>query len=192
MSLTRQGWAAVAAAAVGFGLAGCGGSSRAPGVVLAPQGGATTEHVAATTSSTTTTPTTTTSVSTPKTGPLARQPVIQKISGKPPTHLVSKDLVVGTGATAKTGSSVVVNYVGALYKNNKIFDSSWKRHQTFGPFTLGQGAVIKGWDQGIVGMKVGGRRELIIPPNLAYGASGSGSIPPNATLVFIVDLLSAH
>ncbi|HWD65584.1 MAG TPA: FKBP-type peptidyl-prolyl cis-trans isomerase, partial [Solirubrobacteraceae bacterium] len=75
---------------------------------------------------------------------------------------------------------------------DKVFDSSWTRHQTFGPFTLGQGAVIKGWDQGVVGMKVGGRRELIIPSSLAYGKAGSGStIPPNSALVFVVDLLSS-
>jgi peptidylprolyl isomerase len=85
---------------------------------------------------------------------------------------------------------VTVNYVGVLYSNGKEFDSSWKSGK---PFTtaLTQGAVIPGWVQGIPGMKVGGRRELVIPPGLAYGAKGAGSaIPPNSTLVFVVDLLS--
>jgi peptidylprolyl isomerase len=78
-----------------------------------------------------------------------------------------------------------------LYNGGKEFDASWKRNQTF-PFTLGQGSVIKGWDQGLVGMKVGGRRELIIPPALAYGAAGSPpTIPGNSTLIFVVDLLAA-
>ena len=103
---------------------------------------------------------------------------------------MTKDLIVGSGSAAKTGSTVTVNYVGVLYKGGKEFDSSWKTGQPFSPFRLGAGSVIPGWDKGIVGMKVGGRRELIIPPDLAYGKSGSPpTIPPNATLVFVVDLL---
>ncbi len=109
-----------------------------------------------------------------------------------PTHLVIKDLITGTGATVKSGSDVTVNYVGVLYKTGKVFDASWTRHQTFGPFQIGVGAVIKGWDQGLLGMRVGGRRELIIPPSLAYGKTGQApTIPGNATLLFIVDLLKA-
>ena len=78
--------------------------------------------------------------------------------------------------------------MGVSWSNGKEFDSSWKRHQTF-PFTLGQGSVIQGWDHGVVGMKAGGRRMLVIPPDLAYGASGSPpSIGPNETLVFVIDL----
>jgi peptidylprolyl isomerase len=85
---------------------------------------------------------------------------------------------------------VTVNYVGVLFHGGKEFDASWKRNEPF-VFTLGQGAVIKGWDQGVAGMKVGGRRELIIPANLAYGSKGAGSsIPPNAPLVFVIDLLA--
>jgi peptidylprolyl isomerase len=104
---------------------------------------------------------------------------------------VTKEIVTGTGAEAKTGSAVAVNYVGALYKTGKVFDASWKRNEPF-TFTLGKGQVIPGWEQGVVGMKVGGRRELIIPAALGYGVKGSPpSIPPNETLVFIVDLLSA-
>jgi peptidylprolyl isomerase len=172
-------------------LAACGGSSKAPGVTLAPSGGATTEAAVATTSTSSTA--TTPSVATPKPpSPLSKKPVIVVPKTPPPTKLVVKDLITGTGATAKSGSTVTVNYVGVLYKNGKEFDSSWKTGQPFAPFKLGTGAVIPGWDQGLVGMKVGGRRELIIPPNLAYGASGSGStIPPNSTLIFVVDLLAA-
>lgn len=185
----------ITAASLGVAVAGCGGSS-AGGVVLAPQGGATVEKLTATAStpsSTTTTPTTpTATVTTPSSGPLSKRPVITRPTGPAPSKLVTKDLVTGTGAAAKSGSSVTVNYVGELYSNGKVFDASWNRNQTFGPFTLGQHAVISGWDQGLVGMKVGGRRELIIPPSLAYGKAGSPpTIPANATLVFVVDLLAA-
>ena len=111
--------------------------------------------------------------------------------GAAPTHLIKIDLIKGTGPVAGPHSTVTVNYVGALFKNGKVFDSSWKRHQTFGPFQLGAGAVIKGWDEGLVGMRVGGRRMLIIPPSLGYGQTGSPpAIPGNATLVFVVDLLA--
>ena len=86
---------------------------------------------------------------------------------------------------------MTVNYVGVLYKGGTEFDSSWKRKEPFA-FTLGKGQVIPGWDQAIAGMKVGGRRELIIPAPLAYGAKGAPpKIPPNSTLVFVVDLLAA-
>ena len=99
------------------------------------------------------------------------------------------NLIVGTGPEAKAGESVTVNYVGALYKGGKVFDASWKRHEPFS-FVLGKGQVIPGWDQGVAGMKVGGRRVLIIPAPLAYGTKGSPpTIPPNAALVFVVDLL---
>jgi peptidylprolyl isomerase len=191
MTSKRQGLVAVLVAALGCGLAGCGSASTSPGVVTVPSGGATAQAASATTTTSTST-TSTTTVKTPTSGPLSKAPVMPKTSGKPPTKLVVKDLVKGTGAAAKAGSAVVVNYTGELYSNDKVFDSSWTRHQTFGPFTLGQGAVIPGWDQGLVGMRVGGRRELIIPPSLAYKKAGSGStIPPNATLVFVVDLLSS-
>jgi peptidylprolyl isomerase len=181
---------AFAAAAMGAGLAACGGSSKAPGVMLAPGGGATTENVTSTAAAPT--PTTTTAVSTPTAGPLSKEPVITLPKGAPPKKLYTKDLIVGTGATAASGDEVSVNYVGELYKNGKVFDASWKDTpgKAFGPFQLGAGAVIPGWDQGLVGMKVGGRRELIIPPSLAYGAKGSPpTIPANATLIFVVDLL---
>ena len=188
----KAGITVLAAASIGLGLAGCG-SSKAPGVQLAPSAGLTQEPATATVTTPTTTQTTTTSVSTPKTGPLSKEPVIKLPKGPPPTKLKVVDLIKGTGPAAKDGDEISVNYVGELYSNGKIFDASWKDTpgKAFGPFQLGAGAVIKGWDEGLVGMKVGGRRELIIPPSLAYGAAGSPpTIPKNATLVFVVDLLS--
>jgi peptidylprolyl isomerase len=115
-------------------------------------------------------------------------PKVTVPKGAPPKETTTKDLEEGTGATAKSGDVVSVNYVGVNYKTGKAFDASWSRGEPF-TFTLGGGEVISGWDEGIEGMKVGGRRELIIPPNHAYGASGAPpAIPPNETLVFVVDL----
>ena len=129
-------------------------------------------------------------VGTPTSGPLATEPKVTPPSGAPPTKLVTKDLIVGTGPTAEAGDKVTVNYVGILFKGGKEFDASWKRKEPF-EFGLGAGQVIKGWDQGVVGMKVGGRRELVIPSELAYGKTGSPpTIPANAPLVFVIDLLS--
>jgi peptidylprolyl isomerase len=126
---------------------------------------------------------------TPTSGPLASEPKVTPPSGPAPAKLEKKDLVVGTGKEAKAGDTVTVNYVGVLYKGGKEFDASWKRKEPF-QFKLGQGQVIKGWDQGVAGMKVGGRRELVIPAELAYGKTGSPpAIPPSAPLVFVVDLL---
>lgn len=102
--------------------------------------------------------------------------------------LVIEDLVVGTGATAAVADTVNVHYVGTLTNGTK-FDSSYDRGQTFA-FRVGAGQVIAGWDQGIPGMRVGGKRRLTIPPSLAYGNQARGSIPPNSTLVFEVDLVS--
>ena len=106
----------------------------------------------------------------------------------PNAKLVQTDLVVGKGAEAKTGDTVSVHYVGTL-TNGTEFDSSRKRGTPF-VFTLGKGQVIRGWDQGVAGMKVGGKRKLVIPPALAYGDHGMGSvIPPNSTLTFEVELV---
>jgi peptidylprolyl isomerase len=139
----------------------------------------------------TTTEPTATAGTTPTSGPLATEPTITVPKGTAPTTLVTKEIITGTGAEAKAGNSVTVNYVGALYSNGKVFDASWNRKEPF-TFTLGQGQVIPGWDKGVAGMKVGGRRELIIPAELAYGKPGRPpTIPPNSALVFIVDLLSA-
>lgn len=101
--------------------------------------------------------------------------------------LSSTDEVVGTGAEAKAGQTVTVNYVGTLTDGTK-FDSSYDRNQPFS-FKLGAGEVIQGWDQGVAGMKVGGKRKLVIPPSLGYGAQANGKIPANSTLVFEVELL---
>ena len=114
-----------------------------------------------------------------------------KVTGKPKTTssgLQYWDIVVGTGATAVAGKPVKVHYTGWL-TNGKKFDSSVDRGQPFS-FPLGGGQVIKGWDEGVAGMKVGGKRQLRIPPELGYGARGAGgAIPPNATLIFDVELL---
>ncbi|MFO1104223.1 MAG: FKBP-type peptidyl-prolyl cis-trans isomerase [Methylocystis sp.] len=108
------------------------------------------------------------------------------------TGLQYKDTKVGTGATAKVGQTAAVHYTGWLYNNGdkgKKFDSSRDRGQPF-EFPLGQGQVIKGWDEGVEGMKVGGKRTLVIPPDLGYGARGAGGvIPPNAWLIFDVELV---
>ncbi|MCC6755247.1 MAG: FKBP-type peptidyl-prolyl cis-trans isomerase [Solirubrobacterales bacterium] len=119
---------------------------------------------------------------------LDQRPKLAASSEAAPTVLLKKDIVVGDGAEAKEGDEVTVQYVGALFDSGKEFDASWTRNQPF-TFTIGQGQVIKGWDEGIVGMKVGGRRVLVIPPDLGYGPQGSPpTIPGNATLVFVVDL----
>ena len=105
-----------------------------------------------------------------------------------PSGLTYKDVTEGTGAEAKKGDQVSVHYTGWLMDGTK-FDSSKDRNEPF-EFPLGAGHVIKGWDEGVAGMKVGGTRKLTIPPNLGYGARGAGGvIPPNATLVFEVELL---
>ncbi len=117
------------------------------------------------------------------------KPKVEVPSGAAPKKLVEKELIEGEGEEAKAGDKVTVQYVGVLYDNGKEFDASWNRGEPFA-FTLGNSEVIAGWDQGIEGMKVGGRRELIIPPELAYGSEAVGPIPANSTLVFVVDLLS--
>ena len=117
------------------------------------------------------------------------KPTVTVPKGAPPKKLEVKDLEEGTGAEAKAGDEVTVQYVGVNYKNGKEFDASWDRGEPF-PLQLGAGMVIPGWEQGIEGMKVGGRRELIIPPELAYGPEGSPpAIGPNETLIFVIDLL---
>lgn len=113
-------------------------------------------------------------------------------SGTPLTKLEIQDGVVGTGATAEAGDTVTVNYVGVL-SNGTVFDASANHGNQGFTFKLGAGQVIKGWDQGVVGMKVGGKRLLAIPAALAYGSQGAGSaIPPNADLYFEVDLLNVQ
>ena len=134
---------------------------------------------------------TTAAVKTPTSGPLSKEPTVTPPSGPAPTKLATKEIIAGTGTEAKAGDAVTVNYVGVLYHSGKVFNASWETKETF-PFTLGKGQVIPGWEQGVVGMKVGGRRELVIPASLAYGAKGSPpKIPANEPLVFVVDLLGA-
>jgi peptidylprolyl isomerase len=116
------------------------------------------------------------------------KPKVKVPKGAPPKSLQIKDLEKGTGVVAKEGDLLRLNYVGVNYKTGKEFDASWGRGETL-PITLGAGTVIPGWEKGLKGMRVGGRRELIIPPNLGYGSAGSPPvIPPNETLIFVVDL----
>jgi FKBP-type peptidyl-prolyl cis-trans isomerase len=118
------------------------------------------------------------------------KPVVPPQTGAPPKKLVVKDIVVGKGPAAKKGDKLSMQYVGVLYKGGEQFDASWDNGSPF-DFTLGKGNVIPGWDKGLVGIKAGGRRMLIIPAKLGYGAQGQPpTIPPNAALVFIVDALS--
>jgi peptidylprolyl isomerase len=163
----------VAGLALAVAIAGCGGSSaKAKGVVLAPSQGLTAPPPPP-----------------PLPAALSHQPTVTVPKSPPPNHLVIKDLIKGTGPVATPTSTVSVQYVGVLYKTGKQFDASWSNGTgTPVQFSL-SGGVIKGWTQGIPGMRVGGRRELIIPPSLAYGSKGSGSkIPPNSTLIFVIDL----
>jgi peptidylprolyl isomerase len=178
--MPKRALTATMLAATSLGLAACGGSSKAPGVQLAPSAGLTAEPA-------------TTPVKVP--AALSQEPTFAIPSTPPPSTLVKKDLITGTGAPAAPGKTITVNYVGKVYKTGKVFDASWTRHQTFttalSPTTPTTQGVIPGWVEGIAGMKVGGRRELIIPPSLAYGKAGQPpTIPPNSTLVFVVDLLS--
>lgn len=116
------------------------------------------------------------------------KPKVVPPKGAPPKKLVVNDLEEGSGPAAKAGDEVSVQYVGVNYKSGEEFDASWDRGEPF-TFSLGAGQVIPGWDQGVEGMKVGGRRELVIPPSLGYGSAGAPpAIPPNETLVFVVDL----
>jgi peptidylprolyl isomerase len=120
--------------------------------------------------------------------PAKGEPKVPDVTGKAPTNLETKDLKVGRGKAAKDGDKLTVNYVGVSCSTGTAFDASYTRHQPF-TFTLGGHQVITGWDKGMVGMKVGGRRELVIPASMGYGTTGSGSIKPNETLIFVVDLV---
>ena len=119
---------------------------------------------------------------------LGTKPEVPAPTGTPPAELATDDVVVGEGTAAKPGDHVHVHYVGVSFSNGKQFDSSWDRGAPF-DFPLGAGRVIKGWDFGVTGMREGGRRTLVIPPELGYGARGMGPIAPNETLVFVVDLV---
>lgn len=116
------------------------------------------------------------------------KPEVPAPSGDPPTELVIKDVVKGKGPKAKAGDQLTMQYVGVSWSNGQQFDASWDNGQPF-PFQLGAQMVIPGWDQGMVGMRKGGRRLLVIPPDLGYGPAGAGPIGPNETLIFAVDLV---
>ena len=196
--MTNRSLAAPALALAALALAGCG-SSAAPGIQAAPSGGriasAATTPTTTTTTPTTTTPTTTTPKPTvPLPAAFKTKPTVAIPSGPPPKKLVIKDLIKGTGPAATPTSTVTVQYVGVLYKGGKQFDASWN-DGTGQPVTFPLNGVIQGWTLGIPGMKEGGRRELIIPPSLAYknvarpgSGAGHAAIPANSTLVFVIDL----
>ena len=117
------------------------------------------------------------------------KPEIEFFDPEPPTDLVVTDITAGDGAEATAGSTVEVHYVGVTHSSGEEFDASYNRGQPLS-FRLGVGQVISGWDQGVTGMKVGGRRQLVIPPHLGYGDRGAGGvIGPGETLIFVVDLL---
>ena len=158
-------------------LAGCGGGDNNSG----DESTATPEAAATDTA----TPSATETPAAP-----AKKPTVKVPKGKPPSKLVIKDLKEGTGPAAQAGQTVTVQYVGVNFKGGKQFDASWDRGEPFS-FPLGGGQVIQGWDQGVQGMKVGGRRMLVIPPDLGYGPDGQPPvIKPNETLVFVIDLLA--
>jgi peptidylprolyl isomerase len=121
------------------------------------------------------------------------KPKVTVPNGPPPKKLEIEEIEEGTGAMAKAGDEVSVQYAGVGYESGEEFDSSWSRNAEPFTFGLGAGQVIPGWDEGVQGMKVGGRRGLIIPPELAYGEAGSPpAIGPNETLIFVIDLLAVR
>jgi peptidylprolyl isomerase len=163
MPLARRPLLLVLALAALMAVAGCGSDSEEPASKSTPEAAATPERT---------------------------KPEITVPKGKAPKKLVVKDIEEGAGQPAKAGDQVTVQYVGISFLNGRQFDASWDRGEPF-QFQLGSGSVIPGWDQGVEGMKVGGRRQLVIPPDLAYGPQGSPpTIGPNETLVFVIDLLS--
>lgn len=119
------------------------------------------------------------------------KPTIDVPTGDPPADLLIEDLVVGDGPEATPGCTPVMHYAGVAWSTGEEFDASWNRGQTFS-FRLGAGEVIGGWDQGVAGMRVGGRRQLTIPPHLGYGSRGVGPIKGGETLIFVVDLLDVR
>ena len=130
-----------------------------------------------------------TATATPDPTDLKVKPEVLSPGGDPPARLVKEDVVPGKGKRAAKGDQVTVQYVGVSYSTGQQFDASWDSGQPF-PFTLGEGQVIPGWDEGVAGMRVGGRRRLTIPPDMAYGSAGSPpSIGPDETLIFVVDLV---
>ena len=187
-TIRRAGAPVAAALALSMSLAACGGSAEES---AADRYAETAEQQAATqtTAADTAAPKATKLEPTAGERDLDEKPKIPASEGSPPKELKVEDLIEGDGRAAKTGDQVSVQYVGVLFENGKQFDASWDNDEKPFEFTLGEGQVIDGWDQGIVGMKVGGRRKLTIPPDLAYGEQGQPpDIPADATLIFEVDL----
>ena len=123
---------------------------------------------------------------------MSEKPEVDAPDGPPPTELQVTDLTVGDGEEAGPGDTVKVHYVGVAYSTGEEFDASYNRGAPL-DFPLGAGRVIRGWDEGVAGMKVGGRRRLVIPPHLAYGDRGAGGvIAPGETLIFVVDLVDVR
>jgi peptidylprolyl isomerase len=187
---TRTATAALLAVAA-LGVGACGDADESDPIA----------ELASTPSAATTVPTTTPTATTPAVSKgsgktiqqlviskdLKKKPSIAQPSGSPPTKLYSRDIVKGKGKAAKKTDNVTVQYVGVSYSTGEQFDASWDAGKPF-TFGLGKSAVIKGWDQGVPGMKVGGRRLLVIPPDLAYGDQANGKIAANETLIFAIDL----
>ena len=122
---------------------------------------------------------------------MSTKPEVTIPAGDAPSELLIEDITVGNGAEAKAGANVEVHYVGVAWSTQSEFDASWNPRETF-EFRLGAGQVISGWDQGVAGMKVGGRRRLTIPAHLGYGNQGAGVIKGGETLEFVVDLLNVN
>ena len=121
-----------------------------------------------------------------------KAPTVEVPEGNPPAELKIEDDIVGGGAEATKGSTLQVHYVGVAWSTGDEFDSSWKRGEPL-EFQVGKGMVIQGWDEGLQGMKVGGRRRITIPPEMAYGSQGAGGvIGPDETLIFVCDLVSVE
>lgn len=171
----------IALAALALFAAGCGGGSSSTSSTSGEESTAAKEEASSPKEST----------SSSQEAETATKPKVTVPSGPPPKKLEIKDLKKGTGPAAKAGEEVTVQYVGVGYKSKEQFDASWDRGEPF-TFVLGSNSVIPGWEQGVEGMKVGGRRELTIPPELAYGPAGAPpAIGPNETLIFVVDLVAA-
>ncbi len=186
----RSAWVLTGTVALCFTLAACSSTSAKPTSTRSSSSSKTTSTNAGASSSSSPAKIATIPPSdTSPPGTFGTEPTVTVPPGPAPTQLESADLIVGSGASATDGKTVTVQYVGVSYSSKKVFDASWTSGQPF-TFTLGAGQVIPGWDEGVVGMKVGGRRELIIPPNLAYGSqSPSPAISANDTLIFVIDLL---
>jgi peptidylprolyl isomerase len=193
--------AAACIVALAAGLAACGSStttaaskSHPAGTAGAPAHGSSTTKTTAPASSPNGTAGAIASIPAAETSPagvFGTEPTVTVPSGPPPTRLESANLIVGTGATAEVGDTLTVQYVGVDYATGKPFGASWGSGGGPFSFTLSTNSVIPGWVEGVAGMKVGGRRELVIPPSLGYGTTPPAGSPitPNETLVFVIDLL---